>query len=136
MVERRENFAKGDRAFVGFAAETIRGADDLAGFHSAAGQHRAADARPVVASGVFVDDRSAPELTPNDNAHVLVESTLVQVGDERRDGGLGEVRRDGLVFVNGELWEARVTNGEQLKPGDRVRVESLDGLVLTVKPVS
>jgi membrane protein implicated in regulation of membrane protease activity len=39
------------------------------------------------------------------------------------------------VFVDGELWQARAANGESLKPGERVQVESLDGLVLTVKPV-
>ncbi|MFL5967698.1 MAG: NfeD family protein [Gaiellaceae bacterium] len=50
-------------------------------------------------------------------------------------GSLGEVRRDGMVFVNGELWQARTAGGERLRPGDRVQVESLDGLVLTVRPV-
>lgn len=50
-------------------------------------------------------------------------------------GAVGEVRENGLVFVNGELWQARTTGGEQLRPGDRVLVESLDGLVLTVAPV-
>jgi membrane protein implicated in regulation of membrane protease activity len=45
------------------------------------------------------------------------------------------VRRDGLVFVNGELWQAKTEDGERLRPGERVKVESLDGLVLTVKPV-
>jgi membrane-bound ClpP family serine protease len=44
------------------------------------------------------------------------------------------VRRDGLVFVNGELWQARSAHGELLRPGDRVRVDSLDGIVLTVTP--
>jgi membrane-bound serine protease (ClpP class) len=50
-------------------------------------------------------------------------------------GSVGEVRRDGMVFVNGELWQARTPGGEQLHPGDHVQVESLDGLVLTVRPV-
>jgi membrane-bound serine protease (ClpP class) len=50
-------------------------------------------------------------------------------------GSVGEVRRDGMVFVNGELWQARAAGGERLHPGDRVEVESLDGLVLTVRPV-
>lgn len=59
----------------------------------------------------------------------------VEVAPEMIAGAVGEVRRNGLVFVNGELWEARTPGGEQLRPGDRVRVESLDGLVLTVKPV-
>jgi membrane-bound serine protease (ClpP class) len=58
----------------------------------------------------------------------------VEVSPEAIAGSVGEVRRDGLVFVNGELWQARASHGEQLRPGDRVRVESLDGLVLTVTP--
>jgi membrane-bound serine protease (ClpP class) len=49
-------------------------------------------------------------------------------------GTVGEVRDNGLVFVNGELWQARTVNGETLRPGERVRVESMDGLVLTVRP--
>jgi membrane protein implicated in regulation of membrane protease activity len=36
--------------------------------------------------------------------------------------------------VNGELWQARAVSGQELRRGDRVRVESLDGLVLTVRP--
>jgi membrane-bound serine protease (ClpP class) len=58
----------------------------------------------------------------------------VEVTPERIAGAVGEVRRDGLVFVNGELWQARTPQGQSLRPGERVRVESLDGLVLTVTP--
>jgi membrane-bound serine protease (ClpP class) len=58
----------------------------------------------------------------------------VEVAPEMIAGAVGEVRRDGLVFVNGELWQARTAGGEQLRPGERVRVEALDGLVLTVRP--
>ena len=63
-----------------------------------------------------------------------VRRSPVQVSPQAIAGAVGEVRRNGLVFVNGELWEARAADGEQLRPGERVRVESLDGLVLTVKP--
>ena len=35
------------------------------------------------------------------------------------------------VFVSDQ---ARTSSGEQLRPGEKVRVESLDGLVLTVHP--
>jgi membrane-bound serine protease (ClpP class) len=59
----------------------------------------------------------------------------VEVSPEAIAGAVGEVRRDGLVFVNGELWQARTSTGEQLRPGEHVEVEALDGLVLTVKPV-
>jgi membrane-bound serine protease (ClpP class) len=58
----------------------------------------------------------------------------VAVAPELIAGAVGEVRQDGLVFVNGELWQARTPSGEQLRPGAKVRVESLDGLVLTVRP--
>ena len=58
----------------------------------------------------------------------------VTVGPQTIAGAVGEVRRDGLVFVNGELWQARSADGRELRAGERVRVESLDGLVLTVAP--
>jgi len=59
----------------------------------------------------------------------------VLVSPQAIRGAVGEVRRDGLVFVNGELWQARTPSGERLKPGERVEVQSMDGLVLTVRPV-
>src|SRR5207245_4456674 len=59
----------------------------------------------------------------------------VEVGPQLIAGSVGEVRRDGLVYVNGELWQARTADGAQLRPGGRVRVESLDGRMLTVRPV-
>jgi membrane-bound serine protease (ClpP class) len=58
----------------------------------------------------------------------------VAVGPQLIAGAVGEVRGDGLVNVNGELWQARAAGGEDLRPGERVRVESLDGLTLTVRP--
>jgi membrane-bound serine protease (ClpP class) len=63
-----------------------------------------------------------------------IRKSPVAVGPQTIAGAVGEVRRDGLVFVNGELWQARTTDGGQLRPGQRVRVESRDGLVLTVAP--
>jgi membrane-bound serine protease (ClpP class) len=57
----------------------------------------------------------------------------VEVGPQMIAGSIGEVRDNGLVYVNGELWQARTPEGEELHPGERVRVESLDGLVLTVR---
>jgi membrane-bound serine protease (ClpP class) len=64
-----------------------------------------------------------------------VRKRPVSVGPDKIRGAIGEVRRDGLVFVNGELWQARAAGGEQLRPGERVAVESREGLVLTVRPV-
>ena len=65
---------------------------------------------------------------------VQVRRSPVEVGPQLIAGSVGEVRENGLVYVNGELWQARTTHGEELHRGDRVRVESLDGLVLTVRP--
>ncbi len=63
-----------------------------------------------------------------------VRRSPVEVSPQLIAGSVGEVRENGLVYVNGELWQARAAHGEELHQGDRVRVESLDGLVLTVRP--
>jgi membrane-bound serine protease (ClpP class) len=65
---------------------------------------------------------------------VQVRRSPVEVGPQLIAGSVGEVRENGLVYVNGELWQARAAGGQELHQGDRVRVESLDGLVLTVRP--
>jgi membrane-bound serine protease (ClpP class) len=65
---------------------------------------------------------------------VEVRHRPVAVGAQLIPGSVGEVRNGGLVFVNGELWQARAAGGQELRPGERVRVESRDGLVLTVRP--
>jgi membrane-bound serine protease (ClpP class) len=67
---------------------------------------------------------------------VEVRHRPVAVGAQLIAGSVGEVRDNGLVFVNGELWQARTSSGEVLRPGERVRVESLDGLTLMVRPES
>jgi membrane-bound serine protease (ClpP class) len=65
---------------------------------------------------------------------VEVRHSPIEVGPQLIAGSVGEVRENGLVYVNGELWQARAVGGQELRRGDRVRVESLDGLVLTVRP--
>jgi membrane protein implicated in regulation of membrane protease activity len=43
------------------------------------------------------------------------------------------VRRNGMVFVNGELWRAHTVDDTPLVVGERVRVEEVeDGLRLLV----
>ncbi|MDX6438967.1 MAG: hypothetical protein QOF45_1550 [Gaiellaceae bacterium] len=56
------------------------------------------------------------------------------VGAHRLVGEPGQVRGEGLVFVDGELWHARTTDGAPLEPGERVVVEAVDpeGLHLLV----
>ncbi|MDX6396890.1 MAG: hypothetical protein QOJ43_298, partial [Gaiellaceae bacterium] len=56
------------------------------------------------------------------------------VGAHRLVGERGQVRGEGLVFVDGELWQARTADGAPLEPGERVVVEAVDpeGLRLVV----
>ena len=65
---------------------------------------------------------------------VQVRRVPVEVGMHGLVGTTGEVRRNGLVFANGELWQAASADGEDLAPGDRVVIESVEGLTLTVRP--
>jgi membrane-bound serine protease (ClpP class) len=56
------------------------------------------------------------------------------VGAHRLVGEKARVRDDHLVFVDGELWQARSADGSSLEPGKEVVVEAVDqeGLRLTV----
>jgi membrane-bound serine protease (ClpP class) len=65
----------------------------------------------------------------------------VRTGWEEMVGTEAEVRVAlnpvGQVYVEGALWQARaVDDGVQIEVGDRVRVESVDGLTLLVRPAS
>ena len=63
----------------------------------------------------------------------------VRTGSEELVGSVGVVREPldpaGQVFIAGALWRAR-TAGEQVGPGNRVRVRSVDGLTLEVEPLA
>ena len=48
------------------------------------------------------------------------------VGAHRLVGESAQVRGEGLVFVDGELWHARTAQGLPLEPGERVVVEAVD----------
>ena len=63
---------------------------------------------------------------------VAVRRRPVSVGPERFLGDEGVVRDPSHVFVEGELWRAHRADGRELVPGEHVRVERIDGLVLTV----
>jgi membrane protein implicated in regulation of membrane protease activity len=64
---------------------------------------------------------------------VAVRRRPAIVGPNRVLGEDGVVRAPGQVFVAGELWRARRSDGGVLVPGDHVKVESVDGLELTVR---
>lgn len=67
---------------------------------------------------------------------VQVRRSPVSAGPETMVGEIGEARRDDLVFVHGELWRARPSSGEPLRPGQRVRVAAVGPeLVLEVEPL-
>jgi membrane-bound serine protease (ClpP class) len=66
-----------------------------------------------------------------------------RTGWEEMVGAVGEVRQAidpvGQVFVEGALWRARLASGadgeaRRIERGSRVRVESVDGLTLQVRP--
>jgi membrane-bound serine protease (ClpP class) len=64
----------------------------------------------------------------------------VRTGWEELIGMEAEVREpldpSGQVWVDGALWGARVPDGAPaIGPGNRVLIESVDGLTLVVKPV-
>jgi len=75
-------------------------------------------------------------------ARKVVESQIdnpAQTGREQMVGGLAEARSgidpDGKVWMEGTLWAARLGTGAgPIAPGDRVRVEAVDGLTLVVRP--
>jgi membrane-bound serine protease (ClpP class) len=61
----------------------------------------------------------------------LSKRRRVQVGPETLIGARGEAVGDGLVRVDGELWQAR--SPAILTPGDRVLIVGRDELVLEVE---
>jgi membrane-bound serine protease (ClpP class) len=63
----------------------------------------------------------------------------VRAGHEELIGAPAEVRTsldpEGQVWIEGALWRARLTgDGAAPRPGDRVTVESIEGLTLVVRP--
>jgi membrane-bound serine protease (ClpP class) len=62
----------------------------------------------------------------------------VRTGSEELVGASAEVRTsldpEGQVWIEGALWRAQLAGeGGPLRPGDRVTVEAVDGLTLTVR---
>jgi membrane-bound serine protease (ClpP class) len=64
----------------------------------------------------------------------------VRTGWEEMVGAVGQVRQPlaptGQVFVHGALWRAEAADAAgRIEPGVRVRVKSVDGLTLRVRPI-
>ena len=67
---------------------------------------------------------------------VQVRRSPVSVGPQTIVGEIGEARRDDMVFVHGELWQARSGDGAPLTPGQQIRVAGVGPeLVLEVEHV-
>jgi membrane-bound serine protease (ClpP class) len=64
---------------------------------------------------------------------LTVRRRAPRLGAEEIVGMEGVMRRDGLVFVRGELW--RAASDRPLREGEQVQVEALDGLSLRVRPI-
>src|SRR6266568_2796547 len=67
---------------------------------------------------------------------IQIRRSPVRAGPQTIVGAVGEARPNGLVFVNGELWQALTPDGDEPPPGTQVRVEAMDGLVLRVVKVA
>jgi membrane-bound serine protease (ClpP class) len=67
---------------------------------------------------------------------VRVARNPVAVGTNLLVGTEGVVRRNGMVSLRGELWQAHTASGEPLVPGQHVRVEDVEGLQLVVGSVA
>ena len=57
----------------------------------------------------------------------------VTTGVQTMIGRMAEVRSPGLVFVDGALWQARTADNSELVPGEKVEVQAVNGLRLTVR---
>src|SRR5690242_17874734 len=82
MIKRGEYFPELHRSFAGFAAQSIRRANDLPMAHPAACEQRARDPRPMIPSAVLVNGRSAPKFSPNHHRNILVQTARVKVLNE------------------------------------------------------
>ena len=63
----------------------------------------------------------------------------VRTGTEEMVGATAEARSsidpEGRAWLGGTIWSARLAEGSKpVRPGDRVRVEAVDGLTLVVRP--
>jgi membrane-bound serine protease (ClpP class) len=63
----------------------------------------------------------------------------VRTGSEELIGAVAEVRStldpEGQVWAGGTIWAARLANGQgNVRLGDRVRIDAVDGLTLVVRP--
>src|SRR4051812_15723284 len=110
MIKGGEDFAELDGAIHGFTSEAIGGADDLTRFHSAASEQGAGDPRPMVASAIFVDRRSAAELAPDDNRNIFFKTAIINVIDQ---GGQTLVEQWEILTERAEIIAVMIPTAER-----------------------
>src|SRR5262249_40465850 len=71
-----------DRMHFGVAAGAVRFADDLSATNAAAGEGHRVAVRPMIAAGVFVDERSAAEITHPNYQRAVEQAALRQVFEQ------------------------------------------------------
>ena len=64
---------------------------------------------------------------------VQIRRRPATVGAHTILGARGQVRREGMIAVNGELWQAHTEDGEPLRTGEEVDVVAVEGLSLVVR---
>src|SRR4051794_29427014 len=72
VIQRGEYVLVMDRPVVRHFAQPVRGTDDLAHTHTAAGEEGARSLRPMITAAAGVDARRTPEFTPSDDADILI----------------------------------------------------------------
>ncbi len=75
--------ARGDTAVVDIAALEVGAADDTAMLHAFTSDNHGHYARPVIASGVLVDLRTAAKLACREDESLVGQAVVFEVGDER-----------------------------------------------------
>ena len=144
-IDRRQEISGGTSAFDGFFATLVGGPDNPTGWDAAASPEIGEGLMPVVSpwllgsggelarafagAGTVVDFGRAAKLSGDDHQDSLVQSALVDVFNQRRDGlvigrcaesqGIEDVMIHGVVipgFVSAALWPAQA-NGENFHAG-------------------
>src|SRR5262249_25103382 len=64
----------------------VRRTDELAHLEAAAGKNDGHGAGPVVAAGLRVDTRRSPKLSVREDQHAFVQTALVEILDQGRQG--------------------------------------------------
>ena len=77
------HLAKVDGAIGDFTSQAVGRSNDLPRLKPTAGDKPTTDPRPVITSSIFVDLRRTAKLSPGDDSHIFVETSLIEIFDER-----------------------------------------------------